>query len=373
MNAGSLAENNFVYGEQIGNMSSGSFVQSGGTHSIATSLLLGNAGSATGFYSLSAGSLAVPTLDIGNSSPGSFTQSGGTCSVTSELDEGVSPGSSGIYTLSGNGLLVASQEVIGDVTSGTVSQSGGTNTVANGLILGQNQGATGTYNLNGGLLTINGSLTVGDGSAALNMNGGTLSGGLVISGAGVLVLSGTNGYSGGTTVNSGKLIVLNSKSLLSGSNLTVGSSSSLYFESPTVPVQPSSSLQEVPEPQSFTLLGAGAIGILVSLRLSRGTASASIRRRAGRERSGELPLRKALAPNRSLIRSRTSSTLVRRSRSSASKSVPWICPDPSRPLTPTPSSLTGKCRGGSRSQRSSSAACRSSSVTSVGEASYGIE
>jgi autotransporter-associated beta strand protein len=306
LNSGSLTETNIVYQELIGNASPGAFVQSGGTHSIATGLYLGNGISAIGTYTLSGGSLTVPTVYVGNLAPGSFTQSGGTCSVSSELDEGVSTGSSGIYTLSGSGVLAASQEVIGDVTAGTLTQSGGTNSVANGLVLGQNLGATGIYNLNGGLLIVNGSLTAGDGSAALNMNGGTLhsgasfasgvpivigpgsiavfdtgsgtmtlstavsgSGSVVKSGAGVLVLCGTNGYSGGTTVNSGRLAVLNPKSLLTGSNLTVGSIASLVFGSATVPVDAPAGLQGVPEPASLTLLGACALGIFVALRLTR--------------------------------------------------------------------------------------------------------
>ena len=212
--------------------------------------------------------------------------------------------------MSGSGLLIASQEIVGDVTAGTVSQSGGTNSVSNGLVFGQNPGATGVYNLNGGLLNVYGSLNMRarTGSGLLNMNGGTLhsgrarlqaacpssigpgsecavfdigngtltlsaglsgSGKLTKSGAGVLVLSGTNGFSGGTTVNSGTLRVLSSKSLLSGSNLTVGSSASSYFGSPTVPCSAPVGLQEVPEPSSLALLGFCAISIVVGLRLSR--------------------------------------------------------------------------------------------------------
>ncbi len=308
MLSGSLTEISIVFGEQIGNSSPGSFLQSGGTHTIATGLLLGNAGGATGTYILSAGSLAVANLDVGNAAPGNFSQSGGTCSISSELDEGVSPGSSGIYTLSGSGLLIANQEVIGDTTAGTLTQSGGTNSVAKGLVLGQNEGATGTYNLNGGLLIVgSGGLTVeSGGSGSLNMNGGTLhsgtsfasnvpvsigagsnavfdigsgtmtlsaglggSGKLTKSGAGVLVLSSTNSFSGGTTVNSGTLRVLSPSSLLSGSSLTVGSSASSYFGSPTVPVETSIGLQEVPEPSSLALLGFCAIGIVGWLRLPR--------------------------------------------------------------------------------------------------------
>jgi autotransporter-associated beta strand protein len=281
-------------------------VQSGGTHTSIEGILLGNTGGGTGSYTLSGGSLATLELDIGNSGPGTFTQSGGTCSVSNELDEGISPGSSGIYTLNGSGLLLAGQEVIGDATSGTLTQSGGTNSIAGALVLGQNAGATGTYNLNGGLLIVNGSLTTIGGTAALNMNGGTLhsggsfassvpvvigtgsnaafdtgsgtvtlssavsgSGSLVKSGAGVLVLTGTNGYSGGTTVNSGRLLVMNPKSLLTGSNLTVGSMASHSFGSPIVPVEAPVGLQEVPEPMSLSLLGAGVIGILAALRLTR--------------------------------------------------------------------------------------------------------
>jgi fibronectin-binding autotransporter adhesin len=308
LNSGSLIVSNAVYEELIGNASAGSFMQSGGTHSIAHVLYLGNAGGAIGTYVLSGGSLAVPTVDVGNSGPGSFSQSGGTCSISSELDEGVSTGSSGTYTLSGSGLLAAWQEVIGDEANCSFTQSGGTNSVASGLVLGQNQGATGTYNLNGGLLIVSGTdgLIAGEGIASLNMNGGTLhsgaslatgvpvvigpgsnavfdtgsgtltlsaglsgSGKLTKSGSGVLVLSGTNSYSGGTTVASGTLRVLSSNSLLGGSSLTVGSSASSYFASPIVPFDAPGSLQAVPEPSTMALFGLCAIGIAGWLRLSR--------------------------------------------------------------------------------------------------------
>ena len=49
-----------------------------------------------------------------------------------------------------------------------------------------------------------------------------------------------------------------------------------------------------------------------------------------------------------------------------SKSRPWTRPVSSRPLTPMPSSRTGRCPAGSRWQRSSSAARHNSSVMSVG-------
>ncbi len=306
MTSGSLIIIDPIYEEFIGNASPGNFVQSGGTHSVAHVLSLGNLGGATGTYSLSGGSLAVPTLDVGNSGPGIFTQSGGTCSISSELDVGISPGS-GTCTLSGSGLLVAVQEVIGDQDSGIFTQSGGTNTVSNKLVVGQNEGASGTYNLNGGLLIVTGSLTTSGGSAAFNMNGGTLQGGayftstvpvsigpgsnayfdvgsgtmilsggvngggkLTKSGAGVLVLSNTNNFSGGTVVNSGTLRVLSPYSLLSGSNLTVGPNAMTYFGSgPIVPQGDSGGLQEVPEPSSLALLGFWAVGIGGWLRRSR--------------------------------------------------------------------------------------------------------
>jgi autotransporter-associated beta strand protein len=308
LNAGSLVVNDPAVSELIGGSQNGAFVQTGGTHSIANYLYLGNTpGPGTGSYTLSGGSLSTAILGISNGGPGSFTQSGGTCSVSSDLHVGEDTGSTGTYLLSGSGLVSAYHEVVGFNTMGTLTQSGGTNSVLTGLVLGENAGILGTYNLNGGLLVLGGVASVlmqDSGSASFNISGGTLrtlnvastavpmtfagkavfdtgngtmtlsaalsgSGSLVKSGTGVLVLSGTNAYSGGTTVTSGVLRVLSPKSLFNGSNLTVGANASSYFGGPSAPAEALSNPQEVPEPSTLALLAVGGIGALGSRRAAR--------------------------------------------------------------------------------------------------------
>src|SRR5208283_1660657 len=88
---------------------------------------------------------------------------------------------SGNTTISGGtlqlseGLLSSPIQYVGYSGTGSFTQSGGTNTVSSTLELGCNSGDSGTYNLNGGLLVLPASgITVGSGSAAFNLGGGTL-------------------------------------------------------------------------------------------------------------------------------------------------------------------------------------------------------
>jgi hypothetical protein len=119
-------------------------MQSGGTHAVSSSLLIGG-DSGFGAYALSgSGLLSVSSEEIGGTigggfysgiSPGtgSFTQSGGTHSV-GVLTLGVFFGS-GSYSLSG-GCLTADAEIVGYEGTGTFVQSGGTHAVSTELDIG---------------------------------------------------------------------------------------------------------------------------------------------------------------------------------------------------------------------------------------------
>ena len=214
-----------------------------------------------------------------------------------------------------SGSLTANMMVLGLSSTANFTQSGGTNT-AGTLVLGSLPSSAGAYALNGGLLRVS-NLRHGSGTAEFDASGGTLqaaasfssnvslvlastgtnavfdtsgntltllggisgNGGLKKSGAGVLVLGGTNTYSGGTTINSGKLIVLGALALESGSNLAVGFNASIFSadivpssEASFVAADPStrsagaracpaglSDPQPVPEPGSLVSFAAGAI------------------------------------------------------------------------------------------------------------------
>ncbi len=158
------------------------------------------------------------------------------------------------YTLSGSGVLTLATTQ-GDAAIQVLS---GSHSIAANITLHSNTDmiVSGT----GDLLTLGGSL-----------NG---SGGLIKSGSGRLILSGTdNTYGGGTTILGGKLIVTNPGALEDGSNLSVGVNTSLFTETiasgstvaPTAEAAPAT----VPEPATTELIAAVTIAAIVVRRRKR--------------------------------------------------------------------------------------------------------
>ncbi len=229
--------------ELIGDNSTGTFTQTGGTNTIST-LTLGFGPSSNATYNLSGtGQLTANYESIGqNWGLGTFTQTGGTNTISSELWIGMDPDSNATYNLSGTGQLTAKSETIGFMGPGTFTQTGGTNSITDSLYLSLLPGFNGTYKLNGGtliLLSLDGGQTAafnfgggtlqasgnfttslpmtltGDGGNA-NIDtasyavglGGVLSGtaGLNKLGSGTLTISNTATYAGNTTVGDGTLI-----------------------------------------------------------------------------------------------------------------------------------------------------------------------
>ncbi len=162
--------NNSAAAEVVGAGGIGSYVQTGGTNSASAGLTIGQADS--GAYSLSGSGVTTTTsLAIGVWGSGSFAQSGGTNALGS-LYVVITPTGTGAYNLSGAGLLTATEEFIGYNGPASFIQSGGTNSVSS-LAMAQNAGSTGTYNLTGGLLAAN-QILVGAGNGVLNFSGGTI-------------------------------------------------------------------------------------------------------------------------------------------------------------------------------------------------------
>ena len=148
-------------------------------------------------------------------------------------------------TVSGSGTITGDGNVyfMGDpVLSGDYS-------VAAGLVLGADlvisPSAGGSFELSG------------------NVSG---KGSLTIDGDGKLVLSGSDTYTGGTTVDMGSSCVTNSAALPAGTILTIGAGGAMDFDpsGAAVPMLASPDLVDaVPEPSVLALLGGGVMAVVI--------------------------------------------------------------------------------------------------------------
>ena len=185
--------------ETIGLSGSGTFNQSGGTHTISSgSLNVGSGG--TGAYLMSNGVLALTSSSeyIGANAAGTFTQSGGTHTVSGGLLD-IGGNSNGNYNLAGGTLALTNNafEFIGDFNAGSLNQTGGIHSLSGGsLILGYFPSSVGTYAMANGTLalTSNGTNSVSEyigyfGKGVFNQSGGSHQ--IAASGTGSLYL----GYS----------------------------------------------------------------------------------------------------------------------------------------------------------------------------------
>jgi len=158
----------------VGYASTGTFIQDGGTHTVAGDFGAGVGSTGNGYYELNGGMLSVGGAErIGVDGTGSFKQTGGTHKIGIDLVLANNTGSTGNYNLQGGELKVGF-DLAGNPTDGytfvgmnglgTFNQYGGTHTISGGLTLGQENGSEGFYFLNTGTSgePNNGSLSVGD-------------------------------------------------------------------------------------------------------------------------------------------------------------------------------------------------------------------
>jgi hypothetical protein len=224
--------------ETIGDQGRGVFTQTGGTHTIGASLIVGNGSGGIGLYVLAggggtnpAGTLLVRGDEIigsvatgsGGSAGGSFNQSGGSHAIGAgtnlrSLYVGVATGSTGQYLLSDGLLTVTGDENFGSNGTGIYIQSGGTNQMNGTLYLGYNAKGAGNGTLTGGTLQAMTNEYVGSlGTGTFNQSGGsnsttglevgafgngsyTLAGGVLTTGGTIV---GESGAGNGSFVQSG--------------------------------------------------------------------------------------------------------------------------------------------------------------------------
>jgi len=150
---GNLTVGVYGGGEYIGLFGTGTFTQSGGTHTVNGPLSIGT--HANGTYNQSGGALTTGSLSVGvyAGSNGAYTQTGGGVAAGSIFIGG--NGANGSYSLSGTANLTASYEIVGQAGTGVFNQTGGTNTVSNTLYIGYYSYSSGAYNLSAGSLSVN--------------------------------------------------------------------------------------------------------------------------------------------------------------------------------------------------------------------------
>jgi fibronectin-binding autotransporter adhesin len=246
-----------------------------------------NSGTATGSMLFANGSLNASVINIARKGAGTAVHpSNGTLTLAS----------------GGTGTLTAGSITFGSGTTGTptgiININGATLTLTGSIT--SNAGTTASINLAGGTLNMGG-FSIGDGTnlITLNATAGTLNnvstinggGGLTMSGSGpqVLTLTGTNSYTGATTVTGGTLVAHDANSMGTGGPLVVnGGTLDLFGNGQSV-----SSLSgtggvitnNVALPVTLTVTGGpgtyagviqdGGVGKTVGLHITAGTTNLS--------------------------------------------------------------------------------------------------
>jgi autotransporter-associated beta strand protein len=234
---------------RVANTGNGVLTVSNGTLNAMTWFVMGQTGPVTGRFDMVGGTVNVNTL---SQAPG-----------VGNVQIGANTGSN-IFNLSGGTFTTfngAQFRIADGANTSVVNQTGGLlNLAAGNLVVGNNASGNATFNLSGGLLIAT-NVTRGNGMGVFNFNGGTLQaagnhatwvsnltnlnvlaggalldssnfvvtvtnnfagvGALTKLGTGTLILTGSNSFTGGTTINAGLLQYGNSNALAgAGANLT---------------------------------------------------------------------------------------------------------------------------------------------------------
>jgi autotransporter-associated beta strand protein len=186
------------------------------------------------------------------------------------LLDGNQSGGSLVFNVPGSNGYTLSQGSGGVLTLGTTAGSivvvTGSDTISAPLSLAGNLSVAPSA---GTTLAINGNISQANLGTSLALNA-----------PGTLILSGSNGYTGGTIVEQGTLLIASNNALVDGTSLTVGGGGGSLFTSalPEVVVTPMagavSGVAAVPEPETMALLavalgGAAVCRLRVRCRIRR--------------------------------------------------------------------------------------------------------
>jgi uncharacterized protein (TIGR03790 family) len=241
---------------------------------------------------------SVEEIDFDSSGGGNYTIAAGPgqtltlSSTNGPMSESLINVASGRHTISAPLSLAAAGNLVAvngasdslTITGGISGPGGLTKTGAGTLTLTGNDTFSGAAVINGGTLQIgnganstslpNTSEVLDAGSLIFNQANNAVFGAAISGngtftklGTGTLTLTGNNSYSGGTILNSGKLIVASASALPDGGNLTIGSGTSLFGTSGAdivaEPSTPASATVAIPEPSTIALVGATAACVAI--------------------------------------------------------------------------------------------------------------
>jgi autotransporter-associated beta strand protein len=173
---------------------------------------------------------------------------------TLELGNPAGPGAN--YTLNGATLTFNNAGA-----TATVTVQSGMHTVATPVVI--QSGNLDIAIFNGSSLAVSGDISDDGGQRSLTLDG---------DGSGLLILSGSNTYGGGTIVHAGTLIAASAAALRDGTSLTVGEGASSLFApavaGPSLAASPAG-VVAVPEPGTLMLLVAALGSAMACLRFSK--------------------------------------------------------------------------------------------------------